>query len=275
MLETLKATGKAVIPTRYWQALSLVRWRLPRIMANWRDLLASAAFIGSPSVRLPIRQRLSIVRRLYGITLNISSPHTDREILTFIRTITSLPGDSCRNVAEAGCYKGISTAKFSLAAAAAGKDLIVFDSFQGIPENDEPHDKNIFGGPAHFARGDYSWGLEGVKAHVTRFGHIERCRFIEGWFDDTLPQFNEPLAAVYLDVDLVSSTRTCIKHLYPLLEPGGVMFSQDCHLPLVIDLLADDNFWRNEIGCEKPRILGLGKRKLVKMIKSRDALPAR
>ncbi len=41
-----------------------------------------------------------------------------------------------------------------------------------------------------------------------------------------LPTFKEKVAAVYIDVDLASSTRTCLNHLYPLLERGGVCFSQ-------------------------------------------------
>ena len=82
-----------------------------------------------------------------------------------------------------------------------------------------------------------------------------------------MPKFQQPISVIYLDVDLASSTRTCLRHLYPLLEPGGVIFSQDGHLPLVIDALNDDNFWLNEVGCKKPDILGLGKSKLIKIIK--------
>jgi O-methyltransferase len=267
MLETIKAAGKDFLPAPLWRWLSLARWRGPRILANPQDLLACAAFIANPAVHSPLKQRWHIVRQMYGITLSIPSPHTDAEMIRYIKTILCLPPGSSRLVAEAG-YKGISTAKFSLAAAAAGRQLVVFDSFEGIPANDEPHRKTIFGGPAHFAQGDYAWGLEGVKAHIARYGHLERCRFVEGWFDDTLPSFNEPLAAIYLDVDLAASTRTCIKYLYPLLEPGGVMFSQDGHLPLVIDVLDDDNFWQQEVGCAKPRMFGLGKKKLVKIVKA-------
>lgn len=46
-------------------------------------------------------------------------------------------------------------------------------------------------------------------------------RFIKGWFEDTMPVFNERIIAAYIDVDLASSTKTCLKYLYPLLVPGG------------------------------------------------------
>jgi O-methyltransferase len=53
-------------------------------------------------------------------------------------------------IVEAGCYKGGSTAKFSLMAEKVNRDLVVFDSFQGIPENAEPHEKDMFGNRADF-----------------------------------------------------------------------------------------------------------------------------
>jgi O-methyltransferase len=78
-----------------------------------------------------------------------------------------------------------------------------------------------------------------------------------------MPGFKEPVGVAYIDVDLESSTRTCIRYLFPLLVPGGVLFSQDGHLPWVINLLRDEKFWREEVGAEPPRMEGLGKRKLV------------
>ena len=65
----------------------------------------------------------------------------------------------------------------------------------------------------------------------------------------------------------MSSTATCIKYLYPLLEPGGVLVSQDGDFPLVIELLDSDVFWKEEVGCEKPVIEGLGTDKMLKIIK--------
>jgi len=189
-------------------------------------------------------------------------------MLDMIRVILSLRPESNGVVVEAGCFKGGSTAKFSLAVDIVGRKLVVFDSFEGIPENDEPQDKDIFGWKAGvFKKGDYCGTLEEVISNVTRFGKIERCRFIKGWFDDTMPDFKEPISAIYIDVDLASSTRTCLKYLFPLLERGGILYSQDGHLPLVVDVFSDDDFWLKEVGCKKPLIQGLGRRRLIKIIK--------
>ena len=70
------------------------------------------------------------------------------EVLAYVTTILKLPKTTEGCIVECGCYKGSSTAKFSLAAKYSGRKLVVFDSFEGIPENDERHGKNIFGGPA-------------------------------------------------------------------------------------------------------------------------------
>ena len=71
------------------------------------------------------------------------------------------------------------------------------------------------------------------------------------------------VTAAYLDVDLASSTRTCLKHLWPLLTPGGMIFSQDGHLPFVLDVFKDERFWNNELGSLKPAVHGMGERKLI------------
>jgi O-methyltransferase len=49
-----------------------------------------------------------------------------------------------------------------------------------------------------------------------------------------------------------------MKHLYPLLVPGGAIFSHDGHIPLVVDVLRDAKFWEAEVGCPVPEMDGLG-----------------
>lgn len=240
-------------------------YSLRRAVRERRDLLVCAAFLADGSLGVPFPVRASIVRRLYAASFAIDSPHRQEEVLSFMRAVLKLPRNGPGVVVEAGAYKGSSTAKFSLACALARRELVVFDSFRGMPPNQEPHDRNIFGRPESFKEGAYLGTLEEVRSNVIRFGRIDVCRFVPGWFEDTLPAFDEPVAAAYLDVDLAASTRTCLKYLYPRLKPGGVLFSQDGHLPLVIEVFADPAFWRREVGCEPPRVEGLGKRKLIKI----------
>lgn len=151
---------------------------------------------------------------------------------------------------------------------------MVFDSFQGPPDNAEWHAGDRVGNEMDFTRGTCRGSLAEVKANVARFGCIGYCRFVEGWFEDTLPGFHEPVATAYMDVELASSTRTCLKHLYPRLLPGGVLYSRDGPLPQVMHVLGDRQFWLTEFGGDPPRMEGLGTRKLVRMTKPAAAVPS-
>ena len=213
-------------------------------------------FLRDSSLDISLRQRFTLLKRLYAITFAVDNiPHSQRQILIFIRTILRAPRNTSGVIVEAGCFRGISSAKFSVAAALAGKEFVICDSFEGLPANDEPHDKGVFGRPISFDEGDYAASLDEVQSNIRRFGEIEVCSFVKGWFDNTLPQFNKPISAVYLDVDLVSSTKTCLKYFWPLLEPGGVIYSQDAHIPLVLELFDDRSFWCDELGCEEPPVV--------------------
>jgi O-methyltransferase len=147
--------------------------------------------------------------------------------------------------------------------------LVVFDSFKGFPPNCEPHKKSILGHSIDgwFREGNFRGTLDEVKSNVARFGDLGSCEFIEGWFDTTMPFFSEPILAAYLDVDLVASTKTCLRYLYPQIVPGGLLYSQDGDFPLVIKVFDDDKFWEEEVGCQKPMIEGLGKRKMLRIKK--------
>lgn len=207
--------------------------------------------------------------RFAQISKNVNCPHNASHILSFAIEILSIPKDRQGCIVEAGCFKGGSTAKFSIAAKMAGRSLVVFDSFQGLPANQEAHDQSILGHSIKewFAEGKFAGTKEEVISNITKYGEIDCCEFIEGWFEDTLPLFNRPISAAYIDVDLASSTKTCLKYIYPLLVPGGAIYSQDGDFPLVIDVFSDEKFWQEELGCAKPHIEGLGKKKIIRLRK--------
>lgn len=138
---------------------------------------------------------------------------------------------------------------------------------EGIPENQEPHGQDIFGLRAEFEAGKYCGHLDEVVDNVRRFGEVRSCEFVKGWFEDTMPHFHEPIALAFIDVDLASSTRTCLRNLYPLLIPGATIFSHDGHLPLCIPAVDDDRFWEKEVGFPKPALPGVGRKKLLQIAK--------
>ena len=234
---------------------------------RWHDLVAVFKFLFK-NKNISIIDKLIIIKKIYIISHNIESPHTQREMLTFISDIMSISKQNDGIIIEAGCYKGSSSSKFSLAADIVKKKLFIFDSFEGIPDNNEKHDKSIFNKDVKFNKGDYCGSLEEVKNNIKQYGKIDSCIFIKGWFEDTLPDLKKSVSLAYIDVDLASSTKTCLKYIYPLLDEGGILYSQDGHLPLIVNLLKDESFWLNEVGYPKPEIIGLGKNKLIKIIKN-------
>ena len=215
-------------------------------------------------------QRQELLGRLSTISKHIDCPHNSSHILAYINDLLLLPKNLEGCIVEAGAFKGGSTAKISIIASMLNRPLVVFDSFEGLPENIEQHEKSILGHSIEgwFEKGKFSGSLNEVKNNVEKFGDISSCRFIKGWFDKTMTDFSEKICAAYLDVDLASSTITCLKYLYPRIVSGGILYSQDGDFPLVIDIFKDYAFWENEVGCKKPAIEGIGKSKIIKIIKS-------
>jgi len=226
---------------------------------DYRHILA---FLFDRRVPLSFAERRSFVRRIMRVSRHVICEHTQAEMLAVARCVFATDPAVPGVVVEAGCYKGGSTAKLSVTAKMAGRKLYVFDSFQGIPENAEDHGRNLFGGTAVFHKGDYCGTLEEVRTNIARCGELSACEFVTGFFEDSMPGFGLPVVAAFLDVDLAASTRTCLKHLYPLLVPGGIIFSQDGHLPLVVQVMQSDDLWA-ELGYPKPVLHGAGRDKLV------------
>jgi O-methyltransferase len=237
-------------------------WR--KIYYAPKDIPAAVAFLlhttASPTT---FYERLNLIFTFYNISYRVNCPHTEHELLTIAKLILNL-GDKVPGViVEAGSFYGGSSAKLSLVAKLCNRQLMIFDSFEGMPENTEEGGKSIFGREHHFPKGSHAVSLDTVKNNVKNYGDISRCTFYKGWLQDTLAQLKEPVAAACLNVDLLQSTKDCLHFLYPLMSPGGVIISQDGHFPWIIDLLGNNTFWQNNLGTKKPFMEGLGTSKFV------------
>ncbi len=203
------------------------------------------------------------IDRFARVDKHVQSAHNASHILKFLLGMFKLPADVRGCIVEAGAFKGGSTSKISLVADYLKRPFYVFDSFEGLPANEEAHETSLEGHSIRnwFDEGKFKGSLEEVKDNVSQYGSIGTCHFVKGWFEDTMPGFHEPVALAYLDVDLASSTRTCLKYLYPLLSPGGAIYSQDGDFPLVVEVFRDEKFWLEEVGCSAvPPIEGLGEK---------------
>jgi len=228
-----------------------------------RDRRAVARFLAAP---YPVarRERIGILRSFMHTTNAVRGYHTLTEMLLVADRVFRLAGRPGLTIVEAGAASGASTAKLSLLARAAGGHLHVFDTFRGIPENTERHEL-LDGTPIRFVKGAFRGRLGAVERRVTAFGAIEVCTFHKGLFEHTLPGFDSPIDVALLDVDLVQSTRECVRSLYPRLRPGGCILSQDGHLRATHDLLNDPRFWRDEVSREQPIVHSLRGDKMLEL----------
>src|SRR4051812_48189904 len=119
-----------------------------RVRAEWPLVSLQVGRLGT----LDYRRRGKLVRHLLDAHENILCAHTHQEMVRIVRAIFSVSDDRPGCIVEAGCFKGGSTAKLSIVAAEVGRRLVVFDSFEGIPENDEQHETTIFGDEARFEK---------------------------------------------------------------------------------------------------------------------------
>ena len=156
---------------------------------------------------------------------------------------------------SAAAIFGGSTANLSLVCEIVRRQLIVYDSFEGLPAPD-PRDK--YGNP--FSEGLLDADLEQVKANVRRYGAIERCTFVKGFFADTLPRHEQPAVLCFLDVDLQGSLHDCVIHLWPHLTEKGYVFIDEYVYSDYCALFYSERYWRENFDSTPPGLLGAGKR---------------
>ena len=100
----------------------------------------------------------------------------------------------------------------------------------------------------------------GRPIHERAVGHVSQDALL-------FPHLDVRPDVVVLDVDLAASTRTCLREIWPRLQPGGVLFSLDGQLKATHEILSDSNFWREEVGVDPPLVEGLAQDKLLTMRK--------
>jgi O-methyltransferase len=117
---------------------------------------------------------------------------------------------------ELGVYQGGTAFQLAMIAGFQNRDLILFDTFKGIPEESE-HDN-------YHKTGDFNdTSLEAVKAAIP--GAI----FYVGVFPATMPDPwpHGRIAFAHIDCDQYESTKAAIDCFWPLMARGGVMLFDD------------------------------------------------
>lgn len=165
--------------------------------------------------------------RFGAVERRVPCAHTISELAEVAAAVLARKG-LAGEVAEFGSFKGGSTARLSLACAETRKRLLVFDSFDGLPEPGPGDRLHRIRRAREFRRGEYRGALDEVQANVRRAGRLDVCEFVPGWFEDSLAAHPLPALSVALvDVDLVASTRRGLEAVWPAIVPGGVVFVHD------------------------------------------------
>lgn len=148
----------------------------------------------------------------------------------------------------------------SLACALTNRRLVVFDSFEGLPEPEEAVHTFDTGKPLPYQRGQLAGATEEVKANVARFGDIRVCEFVKGYFGCTLTKRDnaERFVLIFEDADLPQSVRDVLRGAWQKLQPGGVFFCHEARDREVVDIFFDQQWWAQTIGEKAPGFNGSG-----------------
>jgi len=204
--------------------------------------------------------RYRIIEQFEYIDNNIPIMTTPTDGLFLAEAFLSMDAEGA--IIECGCYAGGSTAKLSLLAKILGKNLLIFDSFEGLPDVSRNHQRvyDTRRGASNWVSGKYNTNLEQVKANVKKYGDITNCSFYKGFFNKTLTESQLPgkIACAFTDVDLVSSVKECLIAIWPRISEGGIYFSHDIAFNEVLQVFSDEDIWQKILKEFPPVIYGAG-----------------
>ncbi|MFA5167165.1 MAG: TylF/MycF/NovP-related O-methyltransferase [Candidatus Omnitrophota bacterium] len=205
--------------------------------------------------------KLKLLVKMMGNNSRILSGSSFIEHIIMATTLLNTPKDIQGCVVECGTYKGVSATNMSLICGLVGRRFKVFDSFEGLPEpapQDAAHEVLDIHEVHAYQKGWWAGSLEEVRSNITRYGNINVCDFYKGFFDTTLPHFNEPCVQIFLDVDYVSSLETCLIHLWPLLRNGGYLYTHEAQHTEISRLFYSEGWWQKNLKTEPPGLVGAG-----------------
>jgi O-methyltransferase len=204
-------------------------------------------------------ERRHILGRFAAIHAHVACAHSPLQFAIIAEHLLGL--DVQGDIVQCGSYKGGSTAKLSILAKLTNRKLYVCDSFAGLPRSEDGDRVYVsLGDQADyvFAQGEYAGSLAEVRANVSRFGEIDVCTFVPGWFADTLPTLEVRPAFVFTDVDYVSSARNCLRWLWPRLAPAGLWFTHEAMFLTYIEGIMDPDWWMETLHTPPPVLVGGG-----------------
>jgi hypothetical protein len=182
------------------------------------------------------------------------------EQLVLLDSILKLEPSVGGDIAEFGCYKGAASVILSIGAQATGRKLLIFDSFEGLPEPVEAVRSVAKQTLIEYRKGMYAGRLDEVSGNIGRLGEPDRVEYVKGFFAETLGArpADERYAFIFEDADLVSSVKDVLREAWPRLLAGCPYFSHEAQDLEVCAIFFDRDFWDANFGCRPPGLVGVG-----------------
>ena len=205
--------------------------------------------------------KLRLILKFRHTLRRIDTLSTWLEHLEMTAAILQIPPTVQGDIIECGCYKGGSTINLSLVCSIVGRKLIVCDSFQGLPN---PRENERIRYSVHNNQYDYYEGgkfyaaLDEVQNNVKKFGCIEVCEFVVGYFDKTLPKLDKKYAMAFLDIGLIQSLEPCLRAIWPSLHQGCKIFVHEAMDLGFVSLFFDKEWWHSNLHTDPPGFIGAG-----------------
>ena len=205
--------------------------------------------------------KLRLARKMARNRRKIETRSHFLEHLVMATQILRVPKSVEGAVVECGTFKGGSAANLSLVCALCDRQLEIFDSFAGLPEPSTRDKEHVLLAPRQihsYEQGALHGPLAEVQQNLSRWGAIHCCRFNVGYFEQTVCNFSRNCVLIFLDVDLLQSLETCLRHLWPRLQDGCYVFAHEVHHLEICALFFCESWWRSNLKCGAPGLIGAG-----------------
>lgn len=205
-----------------------------------------------PAYKISVFRKYALGVKMFLNKLRINTGTSYKSHLAMALMILETPPEVVGDVVECGTWQGGSAANLSLVCRLTNRKLKIYDSFEGLPESVSEDRQGVYN------VGDYCGSLELVKKNIERYGAIECCEFIQGWFEVTLPQLSSPVLLAFIDVDLELSLETCVRYLWNNLTEKGCIFIDEYVDLDYCSIFWSEKYWEKYFDRKPPGLIGSG-----------------